>query len=124
MNHETPNPNRASGAALGFLIASFIFIAFVVFVKFSLKVPAIDADRAAERAKDFAAIRVTESAALYNVGWIDQQRGIVRLPIETALQLAGREWKNPAQARADLIAREEKAVAPVPVAPPKPSEFE
>jgi hypothetical protein len=124
MTDDTPNPNPASGAAIGFLIASLIFIVFVAYLKFSLKVPAIDADRAAERAKDLAAIRAVETSALDNAAWIDQQRGIVRLPIATALQLAGQEWKNPGQARADLIAREEKASAPLPVAPPKPSAFE
>jgi len=124
MNNATPNPNRASGAALGFLIASLIFIALVTVVKFSLKVPAIDADRAAERSKDLSEIRAAETTALDHAAWIDQQRGIVRLPVETALRLAAQEWKNPAQARADLIAREEKASAPPPVAPVKPSLFE
>jgi len=124
MNYETPNPNRASGAALGFIIASLIFIALVALVKFSLKVPAIDADRAAVRAQALAEIRAAETTALGQAGWIDEPRGIVRLPVDTAIQLAGREWKNPASARADLIAREEKAVAPAPVAPAKPSVFE
>jgi hypothetical protein len=44
----------------------------------------------------------------------------VRLPIETAMQLAAQQWQNPAAARADLIARAEKA-APLPKAPAKPS---
>jgi hypothetical protein len=124
MNNEAPNPNRASGAALGFIIASLIFIALVAIVKFSLKVPAIDAGRAAERSGDLSEIRAAETAALDNAAWLDRQRGIVRLPIATALRLAAQEWTNPAQARADLIAREEKADAPLPVAPAKPSAFE
>jgi hypothetical protein len=33
-------------------------------------------------------------------------------------------WQDPAEARADLIAREKKATAPAPVTPPKPSAFE
>jgi len=124
MNNPTPNPNHASGAVIGFIIASSIFIVLVALVKFSLKVPAIDADRAAERAKDLSEIRTVETTALDNAGWVDQQRGIVRLPIKAAIQLAAQEWKNPAQARADLIARQEKASAPAPVAPAKPSAFE
>jgi hypothetical protein len=124
MNNKMPNPNRASGAALGFIIASSIFIALVALVKFSLNVPAIDADRAAGRSKDLSEIRAAETTALDNAGWVDQQRGIVRLPIEAAIQLAAQEWKNPVQGRADLIAREEKASAPAPVAPAKPSAFE
>jgi hypothetical protein len=124
MNNEINNVNRASGAAIGFIVAGLIFIVLVAFVKFSLNVPAIDADRAAVISSALFQIRTNEVASLNDAGWVDQQRGIVRLPIQTALRLVGEEWKNPAQARADLIAREEKASAPAPVAPPKPSLFE
>jgi hypothetical protein len=40
------------------------------------------------------------------------------------MQEAAQAWQNPAQARADLIARQEKASTPAPVAPAKPSAFE
>jgi hypothetical protein len=33
-------------------------------------------------------------------------------------------WQNPTQARADLIARQQKASTPAPVVPAKPSAFE
>jgi len=50
---------------------------------------------------------------------------LVRLPIETAMQVAATEWQDPAKARADLIARAEKAAAPAPTnAPAKPNKFE
>ena len=124
MNSETPNVNRASGAALGFIIASLIFIALAVVVKFFVRVPAIDADRNAARAKALAEIRATEDKTLNTTGWIDQSRGIVRLPIDTAMQATLQAWQNPAQARADLIARQEKASAPAPVAPAKHNAFE
>ena len=121
---STENINRASSAATGFIIASLIFIALVVVVKFSVQVPAIDADRNAARAKALAEIRATEDKSLNTAGWIDQSRGIVRLPIETAMQVAAQAWKNPAQARADLISRQETASKPAPVVPAKPSVFE
>ncbi len=116
--------NRASGAGIGLLLASVVFIALVFVVKFSVHVPDINADRAAVRSKDLAEIHATETAALDHVGWIDEQRGFVRLPIATAIQLAAQDGSNPAQARADLIARAEKAAAPAPKAPEKPSAFE
>lgn len=121
---STENINRASGAATGFIIASLIFIALVVVVKFSVHVPAIDADRAAARTKALAEIRATEDKSLGTAGWIDQSRGIVRLPIETAMQATLQVWQKPAQARADLIARQEKTSAPAPAAPAKPNPFE
>jgi hypothetical protein len=44
---------------------------------------------------------------------IDAKRGIVRLPIETAMALAARQGTDPSAARADLKRRIEKATAPV-----------
>ena len=122
MNAE--NVNRASSAVTGFIVASLIFVALAVVVKFAISVPAIDADRNAARAKALAEIRATEDKSLNTAGWIDQSRGIVRLPIETAMQVAAQAWKNPAQARADLISRQETASKPAPVVPAKPSVFE
>jgi hypothetical protein len=121
---NTENINRASSAVTGFIIASLIFIALAVVVKFSVKVSAIDADRSTARARALAEIRATEDKSLNTAGWIDQSRGIVRLPIETAMQDAAQAWKNPAQTRADLIARQEAATKPAPVVPSKPSAFE
>lgn len=111
--------NRASGAAISFLLAVGLFAGIALAAKFSVRAPAIDADRAAERAKVHAEISAAEDAALNTGAVIDPQRGIVRLPIETAIQLAVRNWSDAAQARADLAARVEKATATV-----KPVSFE
>jgi hypothetical protein len=122
MNLQTIN--RASGAAIGILIASVIFAVLAVAVKLLVSAPAIDADRAAVLTKALAEIHAAENTSLNNAGWIDQSRGIVRLPIETAVQLAAQAWQHPASARADLNARAEQAAAPAPKAPEKPSAFE
>ena len=84
----------------------------------------LGAVRAAERAKALADLRAEEAIALNNVGWLDQPKGVVRLPIADAIKLAEKQWQNPAKARADLIARVEKATALPPKAPEKPSQFE
>jgi hypothetical protein len=114
----------ASGAAIAFIAGSVIFAVLVVAVKCLVNVPAIDADRGAVISKALFDMRTNEVASLNNVGWADESRGIVRLPIDTAIQLAAQEWQNPAAARADLIAREEKASAPAPKVAPKPNPFE
>jgi hypothetical protein len=124
MNSETPDVNRASGAALGFVVASLIFVVLVVVLKLSVHVPAIDADASAARAKALAEIRAIENQSLNTAGWVDQSRGIVRLPIDTAMQETIQAWRNPAQARADLTARQENASKPAPATPAKPSAFE
>ena len=119
-----PSVNLASGAAIGFILVCGVFIVLSVAVKFTVKPPAIDADQADQRSKALAEMRAFENNALNNAGWIDQPRGIVRLPIETAIKNAAEAWQNPAQSRADLMARAGKAAAPLPKAPEKPSAFE
>jgi hypothetical protein len=124
MNPEMTHERPVWHIGLGFVVASFLFAALVLILKCSAPPPAIDADRAAERSRDLAQIRAAETQALGNAGWIDQQRGLARLPIDLAVKITAQEWRSPARARADLIAREEKATAPAPAAPAKPNAFE
>jgi hypothetical protein len=124
MNPEINNEKIVWHFGIIFAAACFLFVALTIVVKLSVSVPAIDADRATLRSKALADMRATEATALATPGWIDQNRNIVRLPIETALQIYGRAEKNPAAARADLIARAAKAAAPLPKTAPKPSAFE
>ena len=121
MNPETTNARPVWHVGLGFLVASFLFAVLVLWLKFATPVPAIDADRAAERAKDLAEIRAAAAQDLNQPGWIDQPRGVVRLPITVALQMAAQAWQNPAMARSNLIAREEQATAPAPATPAAPA---
>ena len=109
---------------VGFIIACFLFAVLIAVVKFSTTVPAIDADRAAVRVKALAEIRAAENQALNHPGWIDGNRGLVRLPISVAMQITEREWQNPPAARSNLAARAEKGAVPAPPAPAKPGEFE
>ena len=111
-------------AGVAFLIACLLFAVIVAAMHVSTPVPAIDADRAAVRAQALAEIRAAEAQALSQPGWIDENRGLVRLPIDVAMQIAEREWQNPAAARSNLMARVEKATAPAPPAPAKPNPFE
>jgi len=123
MNHQ--EVNRASGAAVGFVLAMLVVVGLVAWVECANRAPAIDADRGVTISKALADIRKTESAALGKAGWADEARGIVRLPIGTAMQITEREWQDPAKARADLISRAEKAAAPAPANPaPKPNKYE
>ena len=109
---------------VAFLIACLLFAAIVAKVEWSVPVPAIDADRATVRTRALAEIRAAEAQALYHPGWIDESHGLVRLPIDVAMQITEREWQNPAVARSNLMARVEKATAPAPQAPAKPNPFE
>jgi hypothetical protein len=81
-------------------------------------------DRVAARKKALADLRAAEASELTTYGWVDQPKGVVRLPIAEAMQLTLREWQHPAAARSNLIARVEKATAAPPAAPAKPNPFE
>ncbi len=124
MNLGLERLNRGTAAAVGFLAVSLVFVVLAVGLKLSLFVPSVDADRGATLGKNLAEIRAAEDAALNHPAVLDAQRGTLRLPIETAMQLAAQAWTNPAAARADLNARAEKAAAALPKAPEKPSIFE
>lgn len=85
--------------------------------------PALNANRAAERAKALADLRALEHQDLNTAGWIDQGKGLVRLPIDEAMKIVEREWgQNPGAARSNLIARVEKANPPPPPPPANPFE--
>ena len=114
--------NRASGAAMAFGLAVVLFVIIGLAAKFCIKVPAVDAVHGSDIAKALADLRASEDKSLNSLGWVDQQRGIVRLPIDMAIRQAAKE--DAAQIRADLKTRAENAAAPLPVAPAKPSIFE
>jgi hypothetical protein len=126
MNDSTRPPfvNRASGAALAFVTVIVILLALTLAARLAVHAPAMDADRAAARYKALAEMRAVEDTTLSTPAWVDHDRHVVRLPLDTALRLAAQAWQNPEQARADLIARGEKASAPLPKVAPQPSAFE
>jgi hypothetical protein len=127
MNSGT-SENQAMGrnfsVTAAVVIVCLIFAGLVWKMKQYTTPPPLNAVRAAERAKALADLRAEEATALNSVGWVDQAKGVVRLPIADAVKLAEQQWQNPAKARADLIARVEKATALPPKAPEKPSQFE
>jgi hypothetical protein len=126
--NTTRNGNRDRSSWLtvfAVVCACLIFAALVWLMKqYTQPAPAVDQARKAERAKARAELTAAETEALNNVGWVDQTKGLVRLPIAEALKIAEREWQNPAQARSNLIVRVEKANYVPPKAPEKPSAFE
>jgi hypothetical protein len=123
-------PNRSGQwSALAYVVGilgSFLIVAALVWaMRHYTQPPPLGEDRAAARAKALAELRAAETEALATPAWIDQGKGIVRLPVEEAMKLVEREWgRNPAAARSNLIARVEKATAPPPKVAEKPSQFE
>ncbi len=127
MNSCESDPNccgRGFSVTVAVVLVCLIFAALVWKMRQYTTPAPLGAARAAERATALKELRAAEADALNNVGWVDPAKGVVRLPIAEAMKLVERKWQNPAQARADLIARVEKATALPPKAPEKPSAFE
>jgi hypothetical protein len=116
----------AVAATSAAVIGAFLIVtALVCTLRYYTRPEPLGEDRAAVRRKTLAEVRTSNAEVLNNYAWQDQSRGVVRLPIEEALRLAESAWhSDPAAARSNLIARAEKAFAPLPKAPEKPSQFE
>jgi hypothetical protein len=120
-----PVRERAGLALLLGVLGSFLIVAALVWAMIRYtQPPPLGEDRAAVRKKALADLRAAEADELSTFAWLDQSKGIVRLPIAEALKVTLRDWQNPAAARSNLIARVEKATAVPPKAPEKPSQFE
>jgi len=128
MNSSCESENKDCGKS--FSVTAAVVIVCLIFAALVWKTrqyttPApLGAERVAERAKALVELRASETDALTTVGWVDQGKGVVRLPIADALKLAEKQWQNPAQARATLNDRVEKAFYVPPPPPPPPSAFE
>jgi anti-sigma-K factor RskA len=128
MSDSCESENKCCGKSCSVTVAAvivcLIFAALVWKTRQYTTPTPLGAERSAERAKALVELRAAEIDALTTVAWIDQGKGVVRLPIADALKLAEKQWQNPAQARATLNDRVEKAFYVPPPPPPKPSAFE
>ena len=120
-----PARERTGLAYVVGILGSFLIVAALVWaMQHYTQPPPLGEDRIAVRKKALADLRAAEATELESYGWVDQGKGVVRLPIADAMKLALRQWQDPAAARSNLIARVEKAAAVPPPPPAKPSPFE
>ena len=110
------NDRKAPCGYIAAVIGSFFIVAILVWIMIHYTRPApLGEDRANERRKALVELRAENEQVLNNYAWQDQNKGIVRLPINRAMELALKMWQDPAAARSNMTARVEKATA---VAPP------
>ncbi len=120
-----PARERTGLAYLTAVLGALLIVAALVWaMQHYTQPPPLGAERVAQRKKALADLRAAEASELGSYGWVDQTKGVVRLPIAEAMKLALREWQDPAAARSNLIARVEKANAVPPPPPAKPNPFE
>ena len=115
---------RLGACILGGLGAFLVIAAMVGVVRHFTQPTPIGVEKTALREKNLRDVRGAGTEVLNNYAWQDATKGVVRLPISEAMKLMEKEYKNPAAARASLLARSEKANAVPPKAPEKPSQFE
>lgn len=117
MAEDTHSGNSKTCLCIVVAIVTFLLMAFLVRQMIRITRPApIGAERALARAKDNAEIRASGAEALKSWGFVDQPRGIVRVPIDEAIKLTVQGYQNPGAFRSNILARVEKANVP----PPKP----
>lgn len=120
-----PTQDRTTLAYVVGILGCFLIVAAMVWaMRHYTQPPPLGEDRVALRKKALAELRAAEAEELNTYAWLDQGKGIVRLPIAEAMKLSLRQWQNPAAARSNLIARVQKATAAPPKAPETPSPFE
>ena len=97
------------------VLGSFLIVIGLIWAMYRYTRPEpITQDRANERKKALTETRMAEADALNNYGWVEQARGLVRLPIARAMQITLREYeKSPSAFRSNIVTAAEKASAPI-----------
>jgi len=115
---------RATAYAIG-IVGTFLIVALLVLAMQHYTQPApVGANRVEERYNILQDQRAADAKALNEYDWQDKDKGVVRLPVQRAVELTLQEWQNPAAARSNLISRMEKATAVPPPPPAKPNPYE
>jgi hypothetical protein len=120
-----PTPSSQKTASFVGILGAFLVIGVLVYaMKYYTRPAPLNQARVEERKKALGEIRDADAKALTSYEMLDAGKGIVRLKIDRAMALTLEEYKNPAAARSNLIARADKAAAAPPKAPEQPSVFE
>ena len=88
--------NRASIVAIAAIFVLFaLFVAVVYYVYVPKKTGAFIGDgvhTASQRAENLAKLHKAEEEQAKSYGWIDQKAGVVRLPLERAMDLTVQQY--------------------------------
>ena len=76
--------------------ALFAWLAYRIYLPHAADVAPVEGVRTTEdRRKILADLRAKEQAAVNSYGWVDQSAGVVRLPIDRAIELTVQEQARP-----------------------------
>src|SRR2546425_8876558 len=109
MNHAQRSRTFETASLTAYAISilgTFLIVALLLLAMRHYTQPApVGANRVEERYKFLHEQRAAEAKALSEYEWQDKDKGIVRLPVQRAVELTLQEWQNPAAARSNLISR-------------------
>ncbi|MCL5096882.1 MAG: hypothetical protein M1608_05025 [Candidatus Omnitrophica bacterium] len=117
MNSNSQPKTTVAVYLAGFIGTFLIMIGLIALMYYYTRPPGVDEVRASERRKNLADLQAANKELLEHYGWVDQGKGIVRLPIERAMKLTVLESQDQPVARSNLLVNLEKLLA---VPPPKP----
>ncbi|MGV3772850.1 MAG: hypothetical protein ACO1QB_08110 [Verrucomicrobiales bacterium] len=125
--YYTPSAPKVFMYAIGVMLL-FLLMAYLSRNLYRTHNPgSFNSARAVERKKAREDLQKASGEALKSAGWANEAKGIVRLPIDRAMEITVQQYQNPAGARSNLVERVRKANVPppaAPAAPQQPSEFE
>jgi hypothetical protein len=122
---ESCCPKTRTVITVAVIIATFLIMGGLVKLMIAYtSAPSTSAARALERQKFRDDLRAEVANLTNSYAKLDAAKGVIRLPIQRAMELMVQEWRQPAAARSNLIERVEKATALPPKAPEKPSIYE
>lgn len=121
MNSQDTVRKTGVGVYVLAILGTFLIMAILVsLVRSSTQPVPLSQPRGEERLKNLTEFRAANEPILTEYAWQDQSKGIVRIPVDRAMDLFLDEWQNPAAGHSNMMARAAKAFAPAPkVAAPK-----
>ncbi len=91
---NSPSDNRVLLSALGWVGVIALFLA-VVAVTYLRDLPGrVDASLVEERHRRLAELRASEVETANSYAWIDREKGVIRIPVERAIEITVRELSS------------------------------
>jgi hypothetical protein len=118
MKQAGQSPLNVAINALAMFGVLLIMLGLVWIMYHYIRPEPVDETRMAERRRNLAELNAQTKDALEHYAWLDQTKGLVRLPVARAMELTADEWRQPAAARSNLLLRLDRITPPPPVAPP------
>lgn len=125
MNEHSESRTSLVAYVVAVVGAFLIMAAMAWLLRHHTRPEPVDTARSKARRDALVELRSTTSEQLENYGYVDPAKDQVRLPIDRGMQMVVQQWRDPAAARSNLLARVERFnPPPPPPAPEQPSKFE